>query len=139
MDFNINIEQSHGHSTNAMAIFILSKIRLEKLQLRYTLFLISQKLKKCSNEEKVDKLVVLAHFLTDEVKTVLKENETIKIPEKTKRTVFSSLSTSIFRYKDKLVKIMMKTEVPVAADSILKIFQSIASSWASEQQLLQDT
>ena len=124
-----------------MAIFILSKIRLEKLQLRYTLFLISQKLEKCSNEEKVDKLVVLAHFLTDEVKTVLKENgiETIKIPEKTKRTVFSSLSTSIFRYKDKLVKIMMKTEVPVAADSILKIFQSIASSWASEQQLLQDT
>ena len=85
--------------------------------------------------------MVLAHFLTDEVKIVLKENaiEIIKIPEKTKRTVFSSFSTYIFRYKDELVKIMMKTEVPVAADSILKIFQSIASSWASEQQLLQDT
>lgn len=85
--------------------------------------------------------MVLAHFLTDEVKIVLKENgiEIIKIPEKTKRTVFSSLSTYIFRYKDELVKIMMKTEVPVAADSILKIFQSIALSWASEQQLLQDT
>ena len=33
----------------------------------------------------------------------------------------------------------MKTKVTVAADSFLKIFQSIASSWASERQLLKDT
>lgn len=44
--------------------------------------MISQKLEKCSNEEKLDVLLVLAHFLTEDVKTVLEENgiEIINIP-----------------------------------------------------------
>ena len=87
-------------------------------------------------------LVVLAHFLTEDIKAVLKENgiEIINLPRKTKRTVFSSLPiSSKFHYKDELLKIITKTKVMVAAESFLKIFQSIALSLLSEQQLLKDT
>ena len=143
VDFNINMEQSHSNSTSAIAISnIIINMPRKNCNLTNTLFLILQKLGRCSNEEKRDVLVVLPHFITEDVKTAHKENSTeiINIPRKTKRTVFSSLPTfSKFRYKDELLKIMMKTKEKVTADNFSKIFQSITSSWAFERQLLKDT
>ena len=83
VDFNINMEQSYSNLTSAMAILNIIKNLLRKnCKLRCTLFLISQKLEKCSNEEKLDVLLVLTHFHTEDVQTVLKENgtEMINIP-----------------------------------------------------------
>ena len=82
-DVNINMEQSYSNLTSAMAILnIIKNLPRKNCNLRCTLFLISQKLEKCSNEEKLDVLLVLAHFHTEDVQIVLKENgtEMINIP-----------------------------------------------------------
>ena len=87
VDFNMeNIEQSHSNSTATAILNVIRNSPRKNCNKRHTLFLISEKLEKCSNEEKLDVLVVLAHFLRDDVKTILKENgiEISNIPRKTK-------------------------------------------------------
>ena len=89
VDFDIN-SQSYCDSASA----ILNIIKNSPVKKRGAKYLMSNKLNKFTDEEKLDILVVLAHSVSDDIKTLLKEKgiDIISIPRKTKRTSFSDLS-----------------------------------------------
>ena len=81
----------------------------------------SNKLNKFTDEEKLDILVVLAHSICDDMKTLLKEKgiDVVSIPRKTKRMSFSDLSKSTkHRHKDELKSLLEQFYEDIPVNSI---------------------
>ena len=98
VDFDIN------NSASAI-LLIIKNSPVKKRGAKYLMSVMSNKLNKFTDEEKLDILVVLAHSDSDDIKTLLKEKgiDIVNIPRKTKRTSFSDLCKSTKHwYKDEL-------------------------------------
>ena len=144
VDGGVNItqnEQEGGSLTGKAILNIIDNSKRKNSNLKYFTEKIRNILHHFAKSEILDILVVLAHSLPDDVKSILKDNGiTISsILSNAKRVSFSNIAKSTkFRYKEKIALFMKKSKAGVSADAFIYFFRSVASIWATQRHLLRD-
>ena len=141
-DIDFDVQAVTPQNTETAAILNIISSPVKKRDKRYYFNTLKEAMKKLSNEEQMDVLVVLAHCLPDKVKTNLagKGITIATISRKVKRKQFSDLPSSTkSRYKNELLQILLTAQSELAADGFQKLVKSVSSVWAASVNVLNDT